>query len=220
MQTIDSRSTKNGYALILADDHPLVLDGLKLLFECLPWVTRIDLARDGLELCEHPRISSADAVVADLSMPRLDGLSSIHRLRRRYPELAIVAITGAEHWFPETDVRAAGADAFLSKHRPGEEIIAALAHALTSHGHAIANRVADLKYRESKVEVPEDELSEREREILKLLAEGYGIDDTAGILKISAATVRKHREHLHDKLGTSNAAMLTRIAMRMGLVAD
>lgn len=130
-----------GYALILADEHPLALDGLKLLFECLPWVGRIDLAHDGLELGEHPCIDKADAVVVDLAMPRLGGLSGIRRLRRRHPQLAIVAITGDEHWFPEAEVRAAGIDAFLSKHRRGEEIVAALLQALIGRGHVSVTKV-------------------------------------------------------------------------------
>jgi len=203
--------------LIIADDHPLILEGLKLLFEHLPWIERVDLAEDGLDLCEHPRIADADAVILDLSMPRLDGLSSIRRLRRRYPRLTIVAITGAGHWFPEAEVREAGADGYLSKQRPGEEVIAALENALMQHGYYLSNmcnsHTAD---RPAEAEL----LTEREREILKLLGEGYGIDETADILSISPATARKHREHLHEKLGTSNTATLTRIAMRLGLVAD
>ncbi len=219
MPSIESIPNDTGYALILADDHPLVLDGLKLLFECLPWVGRIDVAHDGLELCEHPRIDRADAVVVDLAMPRLDGLSSIQRLRRRYPKLAIVAITGAEHWFPEVEVRAAGADAFLSKHRPGEEVVAAVLQALIGRGHVSVSKVVAPAQRGAAARVPQEDISVREREILKLLAEGYGIDETAALLNISVATVCKHREHLHGKLGTRNTATLTRIAIRMGLVS-
>jgi DNA-binding NarL/FixJ family response regulator len=208
---------ENKIALILADDHPLVLEGLKLLFEHLPWIERVDLAHDGLELCEHPRIGQAHAVIADLAMPRLDGLSSIRRLRHRYPDLAIVAITGAGHWFPESEVGQAGADIYLSKQRPGEEVIAALEQALARHGRPPP---AARHARTAMVPDNEETLSGREREILKLLGEGCGIEETSRILNISPATARKHREHLHAKLGTSNTATLTRIAVRMGLIAN
>jgi DNA-binding NarL/FixJ family response regulator len=203
------------FTLVIADDHPLVLDGLRLLFENIPWIGRIELSRDGLELWDKVLSSSADAVITDLSMPRLDGLSSIRRLRRRYPQLAIVAITGAEHWFPEPEVSEAGADAYLSKHRPGEEVVAALAAALERHGWAPVQIAA-----KSSILAPvrPEELSEREREVLKLLAEGFNVEESAAMLHVSPATIRKHREHLHEKLGTSNTARLTLIAVHMGLV--
>jgi DNA-binding NarL/FixJ family response regulator len=203
--------------LVIADDHPLVLDSLRLLFECVPWVGRIELSRDGLELWDRALSSSADAVVTDLSMPRLDGLSSIRRLRRRYPQLAIVAITGAEHYFLEPEVLEAGADAYLSKHRPGEEVVAALAAALESRCHA-PGRITGTRVSKAPVAMPPENISEREREVLKLLAEGFNIDETADMLHVSPATIRKHREHLHEKLGTSNTARLTLIAVHMGLV--
>ena len=148
-------------------------------------------------------------------MPRLDGLSSIRRLRRRYPQLAIVAITGAEHWFPEPEVFEAGADAYLSKHRPGEEVVAALADALERHSGVpvhIAAKTSGL------AQVQPEELSEREREVLKVLAEGFNVEESAAMLHVSPATIRKHREHLHEKLGTSNTARLTLMAVHMGLV--
>lgn len=203
------------FTLVIADDHPLVLDGLRLLFENIPWIGRIELSRDGLELWDKAVTSSADAVITDLSMPRLDGLSSIRRLRRRYPQLAIVAITGAEHWFPEPEVFEAGADAYLSKHRPGEEVVAALAAALELHGGAPVQIAA-----KSSVLAPvhPDELSEREREVLKLLAEGFNVEESGSMLHVCPSTIRKHREHLHEKLGTSNTARLTLIAVHMGLV--
>ena len=205
------------FTLIIADDHPLVLDGLRLLFENIPWIGRIELSRDGLELWNKALTSSADAVITDLSMPRLDGLSSIRRLRRRYPQLAIVAITGAEHWFPEPEVFEAGADAYLSKHRPGEEVVAALADALERHSGARVQIVAQTSVL-APVRVQPEELSEREREVLKVLAEGFNVEESAAMLHVSPATIRKHREHLHEKLGTSNTARLTLMAVHMGLV--
>ncbi len=202
--------------LVIADDHPLILDSLRLLFECVPWIGRIELCRDGIELWERARAVAADAVITDLAMPRLDGLSSIRRLRRYDPDMAIIAISGAEHWFPESDVRAAGADAYLSKHRSGEDIVAALSVALERRGRQVAPASAAIKgdARDSEAE----QLSEREREVLKLLAEGFRIDEAAALLRISPATIRKHREHLFEKLGTSNTAKLTLIAVHMGLV--
>lgn len=205
------------FTLVIADDHPLVLDGLRLLFENIPWIGRIELSRDGLELWDKAVTSSADAVITDLSMPRLDGLSSIRRLRRRYPQLAIVAITGAEHWFPEPEVFEAGADAYLSKHRPGEEVVAALAAALERHGDAPVQFAAKSSVL-ATVQIKPDALSEREREVLKLLAEGFNVEESGSMLHVCPSTIRKHREHLHEKLGTSNTARLTLIAVHMGLV--
>ncbi len=204
-----------GFTLVIADDHPMVLDSLRLLFECVPWIGRVELCRDGLELWERARAVAADAVITDLSMPRLDGLSSIRRLRRHSADMAIIAISGAEHWFPESEVREAGADAYLSKHRAGEDIVAALAAALGQHGRGTPRTGGGHSAAEDGTAA---ELSEREREVLKLLAEGYSLDEAAATLNISSATIRKHREHLFEKLGTSNTAKLTLIAVRRGLV--
>lgn len=203
------------FTLVIADDHPLVLDSLRLLFECVPWVGRIELCRDGLELWERACAVAADIVITDLSMPRLDGLSSIRRLRRHNEDMAIVAISGAEHYFPEPEVREAGADVYLSKHRSGEDIVAAVVDALIRHDPHVAPPAS---VRKTSTRQTTTELSEREREVLKLLAEGYGLDEAAAILNISPATIRKHREHLFMKLGTHNIAKLTLIAVRMGLV--
>ncbi len=203
-----------GFTLVIADDHPMVLDSLRLLFECVPWIGRVELCRDGLELWERACAVAADAVITDLSMPRLDGLSSIRRLRRHSADMAIIAISGAEYWFPEPEVREAGADAYLSKHRAGEDIVAALAAALEQHGRGVPRPGG------GHTTAADDtaELSEREREVLKLLAEGFSLDEAAATLNISPATIRKHREHLFEKFGTSNTAKLTLIAVRMGLV--
>jgi len=136
---------------------------------------------------------------------------------RHDPDMAIIAISGAEYWFPETEVRKAGADAYLSKHRAGEDIVAALAKALELHcqpERPVSNNIRGHVSLGSETV----QLSEREREILKLLAEGFSLDEAAAFLYISSATVRKHREHLFDKLGTSNTAKLTLIAVHMGLV--
>jgi DNA-binding NarL/FixJ family response regulator len=196
--------------LVIADDHPLVRNSLRLLFECVPWVGRIELCGDGLELWDRACAVSADIVITDLSMPRLDGLSSIRRLRRHDKALVIIAISGAEHYFPEPEVLEAGADAYLSKHRSGEDIVSAITDVLMRHDRHAVRKTA---HAETAMQ-----LSEREREVLKLLAEGFGLDETAAMLHISPATIRKHREHLYKKLGTSNTAKLTLIAVHMGLV--
>ena len=201
--------------LLLADDHPLVLDSLRSLFEYVPWIGAIKLARDGLELCELAQACAPDATIVDLSMPRLDGLSSIRRLRHRDPHLAIVAITGATHWFPAAEVIAAGADEYLDKNQPGEAVVAALRRALAHHGHRIGALPVTPAPPPAQTEVA---LTEREREVLKLLAEGYDVEASANILAISPGTVRKHREHLFAKLGTNNFARLALIAVRRGIV--
>ena len=201
--------------LLLADDHPLILDSLRSLFELVPWIGAIKLARNGLELCELAQSCTPDAAVVDLSLPRLDGLSSIRRLRHRDPHLAIVAITGATHCFPPAEVSKAGADEYLDKNQPGEVVVAALRRALIHHGYRIGALPFTPPPPPAKTEVA---LTEREREVLKLLAEGYDVEASAALLAISPALVRKHREHLFAKLETSNTALLTLIAVRRGIV--
>ena len=96
-------------------------------------------------------------------------------------------------------------------------MVAALADALERHGCVpvhIAAKTSGL----AQVRVQPEELSEREREVLKVLAEGFNVKESAAMLHVSPATIRKHREHLHEKLGTSNTARLTLVAVHMGLV--
>ena len=95
--------------------------------------------------------------------------------------------------------------------------MAALAEALERHGGARVQIVAQTSVL-APVRVQPEELSEREREVLKVLAEGFNVKESAAMLHVSPATIRKHREHLHEKLGTSNTARLTLIAVHMGLV--
>jgi len=206
--------------LLVADDHPLVLDSLRHLFAYLPWIGDIKLARDGLELCHLALATRAAAAIVDLSMPRLDGLSSIRRLRHRHPGMAIVALTGAEHWFPAAEVLEAGADEYLLKNQPGEAVVAALERALARHEPRIATTLAvPISPPSSPPPSPDVSLTEREREVLKLLAEGHDVEHTARMLNITPRTVCKHREHLYAKFGTTNIARLTLIAVRRGLVA-
>jgi len=212
-QTLQKRHTAR-YRIIIADDHPLVLDSLHNLLGYLGWFEQIQLASDGVMLCDLARQQLFDAAIVDLSMPRLDGLSSIRRLRRIHPQIALVAFTGSELWYPAPEVKEAGADEYLSKSSDGEELVAALARALQRRGREVPAFDALTHSIE-----PEPALTAREREVLKLLAEGYSLEQSGQLLHISGATVRKHRENIYQKLGSSNTAELTLTAIRMGLLS-
>ena len=205
----------NELTILVADDHPLILDSLSYLLSSLPWVSHVYQASDGLELWIQAQKCDAAGAVVDLSMPRMDGLSSIRRLRKRFPEMAIVAMTGSENWYPAEEAYQSGADEYLTKHREGDDVVKALSRALARRGHKTLLPQGTAK---PEVALPLDSLTQREREVLKLLAEGYSVRDSADILYVSPATIRKHRENLYAKLGSNNIARLTLLAVRMGVV--
>ncbi len=181
-------------------------------------------AEDGLGAIHCARNHSPDLVLLDLSMPRMGGLDAIKEIRKVSPRSKIVVLTihsGEEYILSALE---AGAVGYLLKDAHSAELLTAIRH--VSEGHhflspSISGMIIDrfLKRKKgSAVPSAWEKLTKREREVLKLVAEGYKSREIADLLCISIKTVDKHRASLMEKLGVDNIASLTALAIERGLI--
>lgn len=209
---------------ILADDHALVREGLKLLISTMDDMSVVAEAADGEALLEKVATIRADLLLLDLGMPGVAGIQFISDIRQLVPRLKIIVLTANIE--PRT-VRAAleaGASGYLTKDGDPEELGEAI-EAVRTGGTYLARTVRFAVGAQAGTGRPPAvsdilspvPLTRREREILALVAQGLTARATAERLGISPATARKHRENLMGKLNLHSAAELTAYAVRLGL---
>jgi DNA-binding NarL/FixJ family response regulator len=205
---------------VLVDDHGIVRTAIRRALEGVARIRVVGEAEEGVEAIRLISELRPDLVILDLSMPGLDGLDIIPLVKRRSPESRIVVLTGLADSGTMKQAFALGADAFTLKAGGWPELETAIAEALAGRRHAspAACRVAG-----DEVAAPGPlggggPLSGRERQVLKLLAEGFTNQKVAGILGISVKTVDRHRENIMNKLGVRTPVALAAVALREGLV--
>lgn len=199
--------------VVLADDHAIVREGLKLLLSTMEGVDVVGEAADAAAVLARLEASEADLLVLDLGMPGIAGVQFIRDLRAAYTRLRILVLTANVEPRMVSAALEAGADGYLTKHGDAAEI--GLAIAAMRDGRPYISPATGVAS-ESLSPIP---LTRREREILALIANGTTTPDIAGRLGISPLTARKHRENLMRKLNLHNAAELTAYAVRLGLPA-
>jgi DNA-binding NarL/FixJ family response regulator len=209
--------------LLLADDHELVRDGLKLVIDAEPDLTVVAEAGDGAKALEIALREELDLAVLDVSMPRLTGLQVAAELRAHRPELRtlMLSVHDSEQYFFEA--LKAGASGYVLKSAANRDLIEACRAALRGepfvYPSAASALVRDYLERAGRgEETPTDPLTPRELEVTKLIAEGLTSDEVAETLKISKNTVNRHRDNILEKLGMRNRVELTRYAIKRGLV--
>jgi DNA-binding NarL/FixJ family response regulator len=210
--------------IVLAEDHTILREGLKALLSSDPQFDIIGEASDGREAVRCVEKFGPDLILMDLSMPRMSGMEAIREIKRRYPETRIIALTVHKtDEYLHTTLQA-GADGYVLKDATHAELVLAIKNVMKGKSYlspGVSEKVID-GYLEGKENVmpdsPWETLSPREREVLKLIAEGYKNKEIAGDLCISLKTVEKHRANLMKKLDLHNAAALTVYAMQKGLV--
>jgi DNA-binding NarL/FixJ family response regulator len=210
--------------IVLAEDHTILREGLKALLSSDPQFDIIGEASDGREAVRCVEKFGPDLILMDLSMPRMSGMEAIREIKRRYPETRIIALTVHKtDEYLHTTLQA-GADGYVLKDATHAELVLAIKNVMKGKSYlspGVSEKVIE-GYLEGKESVmpdsPWETLSPREREVLKLIAEGYKNKEIAGDLCISLKTVEKHRANLMKKLDLHNAAALTVYAMQKGLV--
>lgn len=209
--------------VILADDHTLVRAGIRALLEKLPGVNVIAEAGDGRETLELVRHHQPDVVVMDVAMPGLNGLDAAERLTAEFPNLRVIILS--MHQNEEYVFRAlkAGVAGYLLKKAATTELETALQHVL--HGERylsrqIAERLPATFLTESLAHLksPLEQLTDRQREILQLIAEGQNTKQIADRLQLSPKTVEYHRTKLMSVLNVHDVPGLVRFALRVGLI--
>jgi DNA-binding NarL/FixJ family response regulator len=207
--------------VLLADDHTLVRRGLRMILEAEPDLTVVAEAGTGAEAVACA--SDADLAVLDVSMPRMTGLQAVAEIRRKYPEVRTVLLSMHSNEQYLCEAAHAGAGGYVLKDAVDEELVDACRSATRdapfvfprSTSSAVRERVERAAAGEVASAGP---LSDREREVLKLIAEGHTGQQIGALLFISEKTVDRHRSNLLEKLDLRDRVDLTRYAIRVGLV--
>lgn len=215
---------ENKLSIVLADDHTILRQGLRALLTADPSFEIVGEARDGREAVRCVEKLGPDLLLMDLSMPRMSGMDAIREIKKRYPETKIIALTvhKTEEYLLTT--LQAGADGFVLKDATHDELIMAIKNVMAGKSYlspGVSEKVIEgyLNGKKSTQSLSSwESLSQREREVLKLIAEGYKNKEIAEELCISLKTVEKHRANLMKKLDLHNAAALTVYAVDKGLV--
>jgi len=211
--------------ILLADDHTVMRNGLRLLLERQPNLSVVGEASDGREAVRTAESVSPDVVVMDIAMPNLNGIEAARQIATARPETAIVILS--MHSDESYVIRAlkAGARAYLLKDSAEGDLIAAI-HAITEgksfFSPAISRILVEDYMRQLEQRHVEDTyelLTTREREILQLLAEGKTNKEVAAILNLSVYTIETHRTHILQKLNLHNVPELILYAVRKGIIA-
>jgi DNA-binding NarL/FixJ family response regulator len=209
--------------ILLADDHTVVRGGLRLVLDAQPDLEVVAEAGDGAEAVERALQDDIDLAVLDVTMPRMTGLQAAAELSRRRPELRtlILSMHDNEQYFFEA--LKSGASGYVLKTAANRDLIEACRAAMRGepflYPAAVQALIRDYLDRARRgEEAPEDPLTPRELEIVKLIAEGHTSEEIAEMLFISKKTVDRHRANVLEKLGMRNRVELTRYAIRRGLV--
>ena len=209
--------------LLIADDHAMVRRGLRLILDAEPDLRVVAEAGDGAEAIAAAREQEIDLAVLDVSMPRMTGLQATAELARIQPELRVLMLSMHDNEQYLFEALKAGASGYVLKSAADRDLVEACRAALRGepflYPSAIAALIRDFLDRARAGEaVPEDPLTPRELEVVKLIAEAHGSAEIARMLSISPRTVDRHRENLMAKLGMRDRVELTRYAIRRGLV--
>lgn len=207
------------YNLMLADDHTMFREGVRKIIEKIEDVRISGEAGDGLELLQLLKDSSPDLVILDLSMPNMRGLEAIREIKKICPQTKILVLTMHKKKEFIRQVLEDGADGFLSKDDASSELIRAISTIKQGGKYfspMLSNIISSLFWENEKKEV----LTIREREILKLLAEGKKSREIAEALFISPHTVRRHRDNIMEKLKAKTLADLIKYAISGDYTAE
>lgn len=209
--------------VLLADDHTLVRRGVRLILDGEPDLTVVAEAGDGAEAVERARAGDIDLAVLDIAMPRTTGLQAARELSRRLPDLRMLILTMYDNEQYFFEALKAGASGYVLKSVADRDLVEACRAAVRDEPFVYpgAERTLVRSYLDRLHRgdgLPERAITEREEEILKLVAEGHTSREIGGLLHISAKTVERHRANLLHKLGMRDRLELTRYAIRAGLV--
>jgi DNA-binding NarL/FixJ family response regulator len=210
--------------IIIAEDHTILREGLKALLNTNPELEIVGEAEDGREAVWLVEKLDPDMVMMDLSMPRMDGMQAIREIKRRWPNKKVLALTAHKTEEYVLTTLKAGADGYLLKDSTYQEMMTAVKSVLSGKRYlspGISEKVIE-GYLEGKQTInlqgAWDNLTVREREVLKLIAEGYRNKEIADLLVISPKTVEKHRANLMVKLNFHNVSEITAYAIERGFV--
>ena len=208
--------------IVIADDHKLMREGLSSLLSQQADIQVVGQAVNGREAVQLAERENPDVVVMDVSMPDLNGIDATRQILSRSPRTRVIALSMHSDRQFVAEMFRAGARGYLLKDSAFEELASAITRVAKDERY-IAPRISGFRLEDYTRKEERGEpllaprLSEREREVLQMMAEGKGTKEIAADLHLSAKTVETHRQHLMDKLEMYSVAELTKFAIREGL---
>jgi DNA-binding NarL/FixJ family response regulator len=207
--------------VLIADDHRILAEGLRSLLE--PEFDLVGIVEDGRELLAAAEKLRPDVIVADISMPLLNGIEAVRQIKKTCEEIKVVFLTMHPDVTYAASAFEAGASGYVLKHSAPSELVTAIQSALRGRTYVtplLAGELMQLyKERPEKLNGA-GKLTPRQREVLQLLAEGRSAKEIASILNISPRTVEFHKYRMMDDLGVSSGAELVQYAIRHGIAAQ
>ena len=198
--------------LILADDHRLFSEGISRLLA--DHYDLLGIAADGAELIEKVNQTPPDAIVLDISMPGMNGFQAARKIHATHPDVKLIFVSVHRDASYVADAFRAGASAYVSKSALASDLLTAVSEALAGRRY-LGKRVPEIDLDEPSVDTT---LSERQREVLRLVARGYSAKVMAHELAVSPKTIEFHKSKIMHKLQLHSTAELIRYAVDMGLV--
>ena len=210
--------------LFLADDHTIVRQGLAKLLEGEPHLRVVGEAENGREAVEKVEELKPDIVLMDIAMPMLNGIEATRQIRKICPQTKVIILSMHSHDRYISELFGLGASGYLLKSSTGTDIIKAIHAALKNETYlspSISHKVIE-DYISLKKKSPQEDLynrlSNREREVFQMIAEGRSTKEISQILYISPSTIKTHRSNIMEKLKMDNISQLIQFAIHLGIV--
>ena len=216
----------NKVRVLIVDDHVIVRDGVRMILEAQPDIEVVGEASDGSEALEAARRLSPGVVLMDIAMPGMNGLEATAAIKQELPDVQVLVLTMHEDYEYFFEVLRAGAAGYVLKGASSNDLVSAIRAVhqggVYLHPAVAKNLVSDYVKRMEPGEDRSryDGLSDREQQVLRLVAEGKTSQQIAEELFLSVNTVQTHRSHIMEKLGLHNRTDLIRYALRKGLVEE
>jgi len=211
--------------LLICDDQAIVCEGLRAILAPVSQIEVVGIANNGVDAIDLTRVKQPDLVLMDLKMPKMNGIQATKIIREQFPNVRILVLTtfDADEWV--IDAIRNGASGYLLKDTPQEELVKAIIDTANGLSHIdphVAGKILDRVTRQPTSVMPNEklisQLSNREREVLRLLATGLSNTEIAQTLFLSEGTVKNYVSALFSKLGVTDRTQAAILAIRVGLV--
>jgi DNA-binding NarL/FixJ family response regulator len=214
----------NPINILIVDDHPFIIDGIRFQLSKDPDMVVIGEANNGKEALNHPMLNKADIVIMDLEMPVMNAFATLPLMLQKHPECKVLIITSYDEKLLVNKSMQLGAKGFALKNISGTELVSAIKKIMSGQNYISDELMLNFIKKKSfpnlsKYEaLPSTTLTNREKEILALIANGFSNTEIASQLFLSVKTVDTHRTNLMKKINAKNIAELVRFAIQLGYI--
>jgi two-component system, NarL family, nitrate/nitrite response regulator NarL len=210
-------------SVIIVDDHQMFIDGIKGLIQSMPDIRVVGEANNGIDLIDVLADTKADAILMDMSMPKMNGLEATKHVIKHYPDIKVLMLTMHDSRNHIEKLLKAGASGYVLKNTGIEELqqaIETVVSGKTYYSPEVTQRIMEGFQQKKKLDsvYGDVDITDREKEVLALIAQEFTTAEIAEKLFISPHTVESHRKNLISKLGVRSAAGLVKYAVQIGLV--